>query len=133
MVLSDSLGTGMNMSAFIERLRLLRKARHLSQIRLAELLGINPRTYNRWEKGASTPQLDTVIKIADVLQVSMDELVGREAISGEVKISNRQLHALWQQADSLPDTEQQALITVLDRFIKNAMIEKEMELNGAKR
>lgn len=133
MVLSDSLDTGIDMSVFTERLRLLRKARHLSQVRLAELLGINPRTYNRWEKGTSTPQLDTVIKIADVLQVSMDELVGREAVSNEVKIRNHQLHELWQLADSLPDTDQQALITIFDRFVKNVMIEKEMELNGAKR
>ncbi|MFZ1873292.1 MAG: helix-turn-helix transcriptional regulator [Chania sp.] len=129
----DSLCTGMDMSAFAERLRLLREARNLSQVRLAELLSVDPRAYNRWEKGASAPHLDTVIKIADVLQVTMDELVGRKPISEEVKIRNHTLHMLWQKADSLPDTDQQALITVLDSFVKKAMVEQAMGLNSAKR
>ncbi|WP_244813445.1 hypothetical protein [Dickeya dianthicola] len=34
----DSLCAGMDMSAFAERLRLLREARNLSQVRLSELL-----------------------------------------------------------------------------------------------
>ncbi|MCD1125591.1 helix-turn-helix domain-containing protein [Jinshanibacter sp. LJY008] len=124
---------GMDMSAFAERLRLLREARSLSQVRLAELLNVDPRAYNRWEKGTTAPHLDTVIKIADVLQVSIDELVGRKAISDDVKVRNHILHLLWQKADSLPDSEQQALITVLDSFVKKAMVEQAMRLNGVKR
>ncbi|NTY90121.1 helix-turn-helix transcriptional regulator [Serratia fonticola] len=126
----ESLCAGMDMSAFAERLRLLREARNLSQVRLAELLGVDPRAYNRWEKGATAPHLDTVIKIADVLQVTLDELVGRKAVSEEVKVRNHTLHALWQKADLLPDTDQQALITVLDSFVKKAMVEQVMNISN---
>ncbi|MDC9583314.1 helix-turn-helix transcriptional regulator [Xenorhabdus sp. PR6a] len=129
----DSLCAGLDMTAFAERLRLLREARNLNQVRLAELLGVDPRAYNRWEKGASAPHLETVIKIADVLQVTIDELVGRKAVSDEVKIRNHTLHTLWQKADSLPDTDQQALIVILDSFVKKAMVEQVMGLNNIKR
>ncbi|WP_127960524.1 helix-turn-helix domain-containing protein [Serratia microhaemolytica] len=115
---------GIDMSAFAERLRLLREARKMSQVRLAELLEVDPRTYNRWEKGGNPPLLETVIKIADVLQVSLDELVGRKAITTELKIHNKILHDLCQQADVLPDIDQQALILVLDSFVKKAQIER---------
>ncbi|MFC0138836.1 helix-turn-helix domain-containing protein [Erwinia mallotivora] len=127
-----SLCAGMDMSAFAERLRLLREARNLSQVRLAELLNVDPRVYNRWEKGVSAPHLDSVVSIADVLQVSMDELVGRKSVSDEVKVHNHTLHALWQKADLLPDTDQQALIAVLDSFVKKAMMEQVMSI-GSKR
>ncbi|EDH6260726.1 helix-turn-helix transcriptional regulator [Salmonella enterica subsp. enterica serovar Agbeni] len=126
----SSLFTGMDMSAFAERLRLLREARNLSQVRLAELLNVDPRVYNRWEKGASAPHLDTVVNIADVLQVSMDELVGRRSVTDDVKIRNHTLHALWQKADMLPDSDQQALIAVLDSFVKKAMMEQVMNIGN---
>lgn len=126
----DSLCTGMDMTAFAERLRLLREARHLSQVRLSELLGVDPRAYNRWEKGATAPHLDTAIRIADVLQVTLDELVGRKAMSEGVKIRNHTLHALWQKVDLLPDSDQQALIAVLDSFIKKSMVEQAIGLNN---
>ena len=129
----ESLCAGMDMSAFAERLRLLREARNLSQVRLSELLGVDPRAYNRWEKGASAPHLDTVIKIADVMQVSLDELVGRKAISEDVKVHNHALHALWQKADLLPDSDQQALIAVLDSFVKKSMVEQVIGFNNNRR
>ncbi len=115
---------GLNMSEFAERLRLLRESRQLTQVRLAELVGVDPRAYNRWERGTIAPHLDTLVKIADVLQVSLDELVGRTPTSNDVRIRNHTLNSLWQQADILPDEEQQALILVIDSFVKKSQVEK---------
>lgn len=73
------LWTGeLDMSIFSERLKLLRLARNITQARLAELLAVDARVYNRWERGTATPQFDTAVKIADILQVSLDELAGRK-------------------------------------------------------
>jgi len=48
-----------DMSAFAERLRLLREARQITQSRLATLLAVDPRVYNRWDAArrhrSSTP------------------------------------------------------------------------------
>ena len=115
---------GLDMSEFAQRLRLLRESRQLTQVRLAELIEVDARAYNRWERGTIAPQLDTLIRIADVLQVSLDELVGRKPISAEARIRNHSLNSLWQQADILPDQEQQALILVIDSFVKRSMVER---------
>ena len=64
------------------------------------------------------------VKIADVLQVSLDELVGRKPMSSEARIRNHSLNSLWQKADTLPDQEQQALILVIDSFVKKSLVEK---------
>lgn len=124
---------GLDMSEFAERLRLLRESRQLTQVRLAELIGVDPRAYNRWERGTIAPQLDTLVKIADVLQVSLDELVGRKPQSEEARIRNHALHSLWQQADTLPDEEQQALILVINSFVKKSQVEKVIGKRAAKR
>lgn len=44
-----------------------------------------------------------------------------ERAPAETRIRNHALNALWQQADVLPGQEQQALILVIDSFVKKAM------------
>ncbi len=120
----ELLMTGLDMSVFSERLKALREARGLTQTRLAEIIDVQPRAYNRWERGHISPQLETLLKLADVLQVSLDELVGRVDTSKDVKIRNAELHELWQHADALPDEEQRALIMVIDSFVTKVNVEK---------
>ncbi|MGH8077340.1 MAG: helix-turn-helix domain-containing protein [Lysobacter sp.] len=109
-----------DMDGFAERLRLLRTERGLTQTRLAELLGMPARSYNRWERGGHVPHLEMAVRIADILQVSLDELVGRKDASSPVAIRNHELHQLVQQVDALPDQDQQALITVMDGLVKKS-------------
>jgi len=113
-----------DMSVFSERLKLLRSSRNITQTRLAELLETDPRVYNRWERGISTPQFDTVIKIGDILKVSLDELAGRTEDLAEPKIHNNELLNLYHQVDILSDEEQNALILVIDSFVKRSQMNK---------
>lgn len=115
-------GEDLDMAEFSERLKLLRKSRNITQARCAELLCVDPRVYNRWERGTAIPQLDTVIKIADILQVTLDELTGRREPTGDMKIHNHELFTLYQQVDNLPDEDQHALILVIDSFVKKSQM-----------
>ncbi|MCB1959324.1 MAG: helix-turn-helix transcriptional regulator [Rhodocyclaceae bacterium] len=114
------------MAAFAERLKSLREARKLTQARLAELIGANPRAYNRWERGNFVPQLDTLMKIADALDVSLDELTGRVDTVREPAVHNPKLHALLKDVDRLPDEDQQALIILMDSLVKRSKINQVM-------
>lgn len=60
---------------FSEQLKKLRADKGYSQEALAEKLFISRQAISKWEKGAATPELDTLIKLADILKVSLDELV----------------------------------------------------------
>ncbi|PHM22278.1 helix-turn-helix domain-containing protein [Xenorhabdus budapestensis] len=111
------------MEVFATRLREAREVRKMTQARLADLLAVNRRVYNRWERGSSVPQLDTVVKIAQVLQMSVDALVGLEHPK-EPKIHNPKLQALCEQIDSLSDEDQQALIVLMDSLVTRAKMEK---------
>lgn len=61
---------------FSERLKNLRKQAHLTQVDVAEKLGISQPAYASWERGAKKPTQDNLVKIAQVLNVSVDYLLG---------------------------------------------------------
>lgn len=111
------------MEQFADKLRALRQTRGLTQSRLAELLGVSPRVYNRWETGAAAPRLDTVVKVADILEVSLDELVGRsEPEEPQLRLHNPKLHRLYREIDRLSDEDQQALVILLDSLVKRSQM-----------
>ena len=45
---------------------------------LAEQLGVNPSTVSKWCTNSSQPDLNSLLKIADLLKVDIKELIVRE-------------------------------------------------------
>ena len=70
---------------FGNRLYQLRKRAGLSQAQLGEKVGVSNKAVSKWENGQAKPGLDIVHKLADVLSVSVDELLNMPA--GEKQIS----------------------------------------------
>ena len=61
---------------FSERLKDLRKQAELTQVDVAEKLGISQPAYASWERGVKKPTQDNLVKIAQIFNVSVDYLVG---------------------------------------------------------
>lgn len=61
-----------------ETLRALRKSFGLTQQNIADSLGISRVNYTRYETNVSCPDFDTLVKIADFYDVSMDYIFGRK-------------------------------------------------------
>lgn len=114
------------MANFAQRLKELRTKRNLTQTRLAELMGISPRVYSRWETGDVTPHFDTIVRLADTLGVTLDELAGRKDVTAEAKIRNPELNRLYRKVDQLSDEDQKALVIVLDSLVKRSRVSKVM-------
>ena len=62
-----------------EKILTLRSARGMSQGDLAEALEVSRQSVSKWETGQSVPDLDKIIKLADLFGVSVDELVREDA------------------------------------------------------
>lgn len=63
---------------FGKRLREVRIARHLTQQRLADAIGLALRSYQCYEQGTREPPLDMLVKLADTLEVPTDYLLCRD-------------------------------------------------------
>ncbi len=67
----------MKMRPFVERLKLLREKKKISQRKLANLLNVSAGTVGAWETGRNEPSHEMLIQIADLFNVSVDYLLGR--------------------------------------------------------
>lgn len=61
-----------------QRIRELRLAKNISQVKLAELLGVTKQSVSNWENDNIQPSVDIVIKLAAIFDVSTDYLLGLE-------------------------------------------------------
>ena len=60
---------------FGNKLYELRKEKGLSQEELANHLEVTRQTVSKWELGDSTPDLDKLVLLAELFEISLDELV----------------------------------------------------------
>ena len=63
---------------FNNKLYELRKQKGFSQEELANRLNVSRQTISKWEVGESTPDMEKLIAISDLFEISLDELVKGE-------------------------------------------------------
>ena len=64
-----------------QSIRLLRRARNMSQVELAHRLGVTKQSVSNWENDNIQPSIEMLMRLAAVFSVSTDYLLGIE--SGE--------------------------------------------------
>ena len=81
------------------RVKEVRKLRQLSQERLAEKVGVEPKQISRIEGGKSSPSMDTLEAIARELQVEMKDLLDFHHLRDEEPIEDQALRILRMMDD----------------------------------
>lgn len=61
----------------------LRKARNMTQQELSDIVGTSCQNISKWENGTTTPDITVLPVLADIFQVSVDELLGLVPLKGE--------------------------------------------------
>ena len=57
-----------------------RKQKHLTQMQLAEKLGITDKAISKWERGIAMPDTSIMLELCDILCISVNELLSGEKI-----------------------------------------------------
>lgn len=71
----------------------IRKAKSMTQNDLADKLHVTDKAVSKWERGVSCPDINTIPQLADILEISSDELLRfqrQNALPGSVNISTGQ-------------------------------------------
>lgn len=100
------------------RIAQMRKDKGLTQKELAERLEVTQPVVSDYENDVIRIPAGVIGKIARVLEVSSDELLGlRSGERGRASVKNRRLSRRLQAIDALPKRDQEALLRTIDAFI----------------
>ena len=78
---------------FNENLKNLRLNSDSMQKEIAQTLNVSIRTFQGWESGRTEPNIEELIQIADLFNVTLDFLVGRNTtLSHEVGVVESQIN-----------------------------------------
>lgn len=95
---------------FSENLKTLRKQKGMSQDMLAMQLHVVRQTISKWEKGISVPDADMLVRLAELFEVSVSQLLGEKVeneenqrevadqlaqIANQLAIKNRRAKRIW--------------------------------------
>jgi len=100
-----------------ENLQSVRKRRGLTQKELGEKIGLTREAVASYEAGRSNLMIPTLLDMAAVLRVSVNEILGLERRAVEITISRR-----WARRmaiiESLPESIKKHILRTLDDVIK---------------
>ncbi len=68
------------------RIKELRTERNWSLQHLGDLVGVSDQTISNWERERNQPSIKNLIKLADIFEVSVDYLVGRDKTDGLINL-----------------------------------------------
>lgn len=71
----------MEKNTFAQNLKKIRKEKNLKQNEVAKIIGVSNSTYCQYENGQREPDVLKIIKIANILEVSGDVLLGNNNAS----------------------------------------------------
>lgn len=57
----------------------LRKEKNMTQLQLADLMNVTDKAVSKWERGLSYPSFKTIQKLAEVLEVPLDDFIDIES------------------------------------------------------
>lgn len=75
--------------SFGQRFQRLRKSANLTQEDVANKLNITAQAVSKWENDVSAPDISVLCELSEILNVSLDELMGKE--SGAVRLVTNQV------------------------------------------
>ena len=107
-----------------DKIREIRLSRGYNQEQLAEMASLNRVTIAKYESGKVEPGAQALSRIADALEVTVDQLLGRESTEQEktdetYKIKTLEARIVSFGMDQLPQEEREKIMNVLQAMYIN--------------
>lgn len=67
----------------------LRKQKGMTQSELAEKMGVTDKAVSKWERDLSFPDITSIPKLAEIFEISVDELMQVKTSTKEKRIKNK--------------------------------------------
>ena len=110
-----------------KKIEQLRKLRGFTQTQLAQKMDMTPHHLSRWENDRIRPRDKTLEKLAQVLEVSPDELAVPQANPSELAQNDSELAFLLHEIPSLDEEQKQVLKHVLRSMVTCNQMQRVVE------
>jgi transcriptional regulator with XRE-family HTH domain len=95
----------------------LRKVQNITQVQLAETLGVSQQTVNAYEMGHRRIPVSSLPSLASTLAVTMEELVGSPHNAAKKRGPGPKLQQQIERIQQLPKTQQRFVMQILDTVL----------------
>lgn len=99
------------------RIAELRKAASITQVQMAEVLGVSQQTINAYEMGSRRVPVSALPVLARALAVSIEELIGEEPKPGKRGPAPK-IQQQLERIAQLPKTQQRVVMQMLDGVLQ---------------
>jgi len=100
------------------RISEIRKRHAMTQVQLAEVLGMDQSLLSRYERGALRLHGALVADLARALHVSADEILGLKELKNGSPLAERRVVRRIQEIERLPRRKKEALLSTIDSFLR---------------
>ncbi len=105
----------------LENLRALRENAGISQKQLADAIGVSQQSINKYENHNIEPDIETMIRIADYFDTSVDYLIGHSNVRRKIENTtkcelNKQEFSVIEQFRLLSAKQKNCILTLLDSY-----------------
>lgn len=96
----------------------LRKAEGITQVQMAQLLGVSQQTVNSYEVGRRRIPVSSLPVLASTLGVSMEELIGTPPAAAKKRGPTPKLQQQIERIQRLPKAQQRFVMQTLETLLK---------------
>ena len=108
----------------VKNLRNLRLSKNISQQQLADVIGVTQQSINKYENHSTEPDIDTLVKLADYFETSVDFLIGHTSHPDQQTLSEdwtltREETSLLKDYRQLSREEKESIRLILKNYLKD--------------
>ena len=115
------------MEDFGANLKRFRSEKGFSQEAFATKIGVHVTNLSKYERNKSIPSLEIAEKMANALDMSLDEMVyGQQNEKARIRIADNELLSLFNKTQQLSDEQKKTVVDLLSAFLLKANLTQQL-------
>ena len=109
----------------------LRKDKGMTQLELAEKMGVTDKAVSKWERDLSCPDINSIPKLAEILEISVDDLMQGKTGTKEQDTKEKKENINRNKVDKIVDTALKGTGIAMGIAVTVLSVLGELEINAA--
>ncbi len=109
----------------------LRKDKGMTQLELAEIMGVTDKAVSKWERDLSCPDINSIPKLAEILEISVEDLMQGKTEIKEQDTKEKKENISRNKVDEIIDTALKGIGIAMGIAVTVLSVLGELEINAA--